>query len=115
MYNVSNPLVAISGAVHRELNDIVADMTKKNVGWRDNYTIYLGADGQIEATAVKPNPHGLVGLIDFKTGINKKLVFLPTPQWVRDSNQKVYICFRYELPEIMEELAKTYVFLLGQV
>ena len=111
MYKLSDEDVAISGPVYRSINDVVNKMTGGNVsGWEDNYKIFLDSDGQIKAVPVGPNKQGLFG---FRSGLEKKLAFLPTPVWVKDSKRRVYFCFTHELPGLMKEWWREYSELLG--
>ncbi len=110
MYNLSSEEVVISGAVHRALNDIVMGMTNQHISeWRGNYKIFVGLDGQIKAEPEerKSDPVG------FQSGFREKLVFLPTPEWVYNTPQKIYICFSYQLPDLMLKWWEKYANLLG--
>jgi len=102
--------IAISGSVHRSLNDVVGRITKNQVsGWEGNYEIILCLDGQINACATEQNTRGL----NFQSTLTEKLVFLPTPEWVQNSEQNGYICFYYELEGFMRKWWKEYARHLG--
>jgi hypothetical protein len=105
LFCLSREDVAISDAIHRELNDVVDRMTDHGVsgGWRKNYKIFLSSDGQIDA-----RPKGPGSPMAFKSGLTNKPVVLPTPKWVCDSKQTRYICFSYELPGLMNQWWEEY-------
>lgn len=108
MYDLLRGDVAISDAVHRALNNVVNKMTDGHVsGWQDNYRIYLGSDGQVDARSTEQNNRG-----DFQSGLTTKLIFLPTPGWIQGTEQKVYICFYYELAELMKTWWREYAYLI---
>jgi hypothetical protein len=98
--DISDGEVVISGSVHRKLNDIISEATHHKVsGWEQHYTITIGLDGQLKARPKGENPRGLES---FEFGLNNsKLVFLPNPSWVQ-SEQKVYICFDWEVAELQK-------------
>lgn len=99
MFYLDGESIVVSGAVHRALNDVVGRMTENSVsGWQGNYKIFLDHDGQIEAKPTEQNKRG-----GFQSGLTSRLVFVPTPEWVKDSNQKLYICFANELDELMRK------------
>jgi hypothetical protein len=99
-YDISSAGVAISMAVHRALNDIVKKMTKGEVsGWQDNYKVVVSLEGFIDARPENSNKCNLYLTAQFE----QKVVFLPTPEWVRDTRQKLYICFYYELADLMRK------------
>ena len=95
-YDITKPDVAISGSVHRALNDVVNRMIRGKVsGWKGNYRILLSQDGHGNAMSLKSEED------HFGIFLDRKLVVLPTPKWVGSTEQKVYLCFAYELQELM--------------
>jgi len=109
-YRLDGKEIVVSDSVHRSLNDVVGRVTENQVsGWEDNYEIILGLDGEIRARATERNTRGL----GFESALTEKLVFLPTPEWVRDSEQKGCICFYHELEDFMGNWWKEYARRLG--
>lgn len=107
VYDLANESIAISGAVCRGLNDLVSQVTNNLVSaWKNGYSISLDLDGRVRAEPQKNNGRGLCG---FSTTLDKKLVALPTPVWVYGCKQKIFICFAYEVPEMMQEWWKTHL------
>lgn len=103
MYQVGENGVAISDSIHRALNDMVLRITDGHVsGWEDNYKIFIGSEGDVTGEPIKKGRSG------FQSGFTQKIAFLPTPEWVRDSSQRVCICFTYELSRMMEDWWKKY-------
>lgn len=97
MFHLDSKSIVVSDAVHRALNDLVSKMTENQVsGWQGNYEIFLDRDGQIEAKPTMQNGRG-----GFQSGLKLKLVFLPTPEYVKGSTQLLYICFAYEFGGLM--------------
>ena len=110
VYDISSEGVAISDAVHHALNDLAAKMTDGAVsGWQKHFRILLYSNGQVDA---KPKDTNRPFHAGFQGGLTEALVLLPTPEWVRDSKQEIYICFYYELKDLMREWWEKYAKLL---
>lgn len=107
MYHLLDEKVAISGSVHRALNDMVQRLTNHNIGWEHNFKISVDMNGQVHAESLHPDRMSL------QSGFTSKIVFLPTPKWVRGTQQVVYICFTWEVAELMESWWKRYADLLA--
>jgi len=104
-----NENVGISGPVHRAINDAVVRTGNSRMSdWRDDYGITIDSNGSINA---QPIPGNVNKLCSFATTLTSKLVFLPTPEWMGIRKQKVYICFTYEVPGMMEKWWREYIML----
>ena len=104
VYNLSNIANAYSDSIHRAIQDEIDRLTERKCGvWHEHYLIHLSLTGEFNAHLLpEQKTSDLKEKVEGK--ITRKIVVLPTPKFVENTTpQRRYICFDYEVPDMMKE------------